>query len=88
MVPISIKEFVKQYERRNKLFNDHEMTESLKKVAKIRDRGATCRICGSLIWAIGSAIIGWNGCFTCITGEVDDSDDYEVYLSSRNNGKN
>ena len=33
----------------------------------------------SEIWAIGSAIGDFDGCFTCITGEGDDSGDYEIY---------
>jgi hypothetical protein len=31
----------------------------------------------AILWAIGSAIGGFDGCFTCITGENDDSGDYE-----------
>ena len=31
-------------------------------------------ICGAPIWAAGSAITGSNLCFTCTTGEADDSD--------------
>lgn len=30
------------------------------------------------IWAIGTAIAGWHSCFTCLTGEADDSVDYEI----------
>ena len=29
-------------------------------------------------WAAGSAITGSNLCFTCTTGEANDSDDYEI----------
>lgn len=35
-------------------------------------------ICGASIWAAGSAITGMNRCFTCTTGEADDSEDYEI----------
>jgi len=35
-------------------------------------------ICGAPIWAVGSAITGTNMCFTCTTGEADDSEDYEI----------
>lgn len=35
-------------------------------------------ICGAPIWAAGSAITGINMCFTCTTGEADDSEDYEI----------
>ena len=30
------------------------------------------------MWAAGTAIVGWNGCFNCITGESDNSEDYEI----------
>jgi hypothetical protein len=35
-------------------------------------------VCGEPIWATGTAIVGWNGCFTCISGENDDSEDFEI----------
>ncbi len=35
-------------------------------------------VCGQPIWAIGSATVDWDGCFTCITGEADESEDYEI----------
>ena len=35
-------------------------------------------ICGAPIWAAGSAITGTYLCFTCTTGEADDSEDYEI----------
>jgi hypothetical protein len=38
--------------------------------------GARCE-CGGPIWVIGSAEVGLS-CFTCITGEADPSDDYEI----------
>lgn len=40
--------------------------------------GAKCEVCGQPIWAVGSAVCGWDGCFTCITGESDCSDAYEL----------
>jgi hypothetical protein len=33
--------------------------------------------CGEPIWVIGSAEAG-HACFTCITGEADPSEDYEI----------
>ena len=42
------------------------------------ESGARCMICGAPIWAAGSAITGTNMCFTCTTGEADDSEDYEI----------
>ena len=44
-----------------------------------KDADEPCMICGNTpIWAAGSETCGWNGCFTCITGEADASEDYEV----------
>lgn len=35
-------------------------------------------IFGNPIWAAGSAITGTPMCFTYMTGETDDSEDYEI----------
>ena len=40
--------------------------------------GARCMICGAPIWAAGSGVTGTYLCFTCTTGEADDSEDYEI----------
>lgn len=76
--PISIDEFLKSY----KVNNPKEDVKNLRKVltAVVLDKknGAVCNQCGQPIWAIGSAVVGWNGCFTCITGEADNSEDCEI----------
>ncbi len=38
-----------------------------------------CDNCGNPEWKTGSLIVGWIGCFSCIAGEADASDDYDVY---------
>ena len=43
-----------------------------------KKNGTKCHNCGQPIWAAGTSIVGWNGCFSCITGESDNSDDYEI----------
>ena len=43
---------------------------------QLKLKGEKC-ICGNPIWIIGSAISG-KACFTCITGERDFSDAYEI----------
>ena len=55
------------------------MGSTLKETLKRKNEGACCQVCGQSIWAIGSAIGGFDGCFKCITGESDDSGDYEIY---------
>ena len=76
--PISIDAYLQI----NKKNNPGEDTQSLRKTLAItvkdKQDGAACHQCGQPIWAIGTAVVGWNGCFTCITGEADNSEDYEI----------
>lgn len=78
MVPITIDEFIATTIKNNKNMNKSELKASLKEAVKKKKNGNTCVNCGSPIWAIGSAICGWNGCFSCIIGESDSSEDYEI----------
>lgn len=79
MLPIKIKEFAKKYVETNK---DEKLDDVIKRLEESLERknsGVKCSCCGSSpIWALGSALGGFEGCFTCITGETDDSNDYEV----------
>lgn len=74
MVPIKIKEFAKKYVETNKDEKLDDVIKRLKESLKRKNSGAKCSCC----WALGSALGGFEGCFTCITGETDDSSDYEV----------
>jgi len=78
MQPISIKKFAESTAKDNKDIDQKELEETLREVLADKKNGAKCMICGSPIWAAGSAITGSYMCFTCITGEADDSEDYEV----------
>ncbi|MFD1360056.1 hypothetical protein [Lentibacillus salinarum] len=78
MVPISINEFAKSFVKTNKEENLQDTKEKLQLAVENKKGGADCTSCDAPIWAIGSAIVGWNGCFTCITGEGDSSEDYEI----------
>ena len=64
--------------KNNKGYNRKELIKTLEQVLKDKQNGAKCMICGAPIWAAGSAITGTYMCFTCMTGEADDSDDYEI----------
>ncbi len=77
-VPISIDEFVKKHIKTNPSENAADLKASLTEAADKKKNGFKCSQCGQPVWAIGTAIVGWNGCFTCITGEADCSEDYEI----------
>ena len=78
MVPISVKKSAEITAKRNKDINKNELMTALNEALKRKKKGASCIICGRPIWAAGSAIVETDTCFTCITGEADDSDDYEI----------
>jgi len=76
--PVSIEDFLKAHQRNNPSEDMKTVRANLEQSVLARKNGAVCAQCGSPIWVIGSATVGWNGCFTCITGEADDSEDYEI----------
>jgi hypothetical protein len=78
VVPISIEKFVASYLKNNPKENKQVIIESLKAAVTAKQEGACCSQCEQPIWSIGTAIAGWNVCFTCLTGEADDSEDYEI----------
>lgn len=78
MMPITITEFVKQTVEANPDINAETLITSCKETLKAKHGGAVCMICNSPIWAAGSAITGTYMWFTCMTGEMDDSEDYEI----------
>ena len=77
-VPISIEEFGDSTMKNNKGYNRKELIRTLEETLQAKKAGATCIICGAPIWAAGSAITGTYMCFTCTTGEADNSEDYEI----------
>ena len=79
MVPISVEKFADMVMESNKGYNRKELIETLQAALDAKNHGGKSRICGQPLWAAGSAITGTNMCFTCTTGETDDSEDYEIY---------
>ena len=77
-IPISIEKYADMMVKNNRDENREELIRSLKAALKAKKNGAWCSCCGRPIWAAGSAVTGTYMCFTCITGEADDSDDYEI----------
>jgi uncharacterized protein with PIN domain len=79
VIGISIVKFAKLFIKNNSGEKYEDVVKRLKETLKRKNEGARCQVCGQPIWAIGSAIGGFDRCFTCITGENDDSGDYEIY---------
>ena len=78
MVPISAAKFADLFMEHNKGYNRKDLLDSLRAALDDKNSGVCCQVCGSPIWAAGSAIVGSRMCFSCITGEADDSEDYEI----------
>jgi hypothetical protein len=75
-IPIKLWDYVRKHLKSNPGENEREVTAHLRRALADYKAGARCD-CGEAIWVIGSAVVG-NACFTCITGEADPSDDYEI----------
>ncbi|MEX1136838.1 MAG: hypothetical protein WEB89_08040 [Balneolales bacterium] len=73
---ISVDNFVEMYKNNNPETDTENLKKSLKHFRALKLEGQKCD-CGNPIWAIGSAFSG-QGCFTCITGDKDNSNDYEI----------
>ena len=76
--PISIDDFIKSYQESNPEEDTKNLRSILVDVVKAKKNGAACSQCKQSIWAIGTAVVGWDGCFTCITGEADNFEDFEI----------
>jgi hypothetical protein len=75
-VPITIDAFVDLHVRSNPDEAPAAFKARLQDALEARLAGATCD-CGEPIWVVGSAVAG-HACFTCITGEAQPEDDYEI----------
>lgn len=79
MIPIPVKEFVKQTVKVNPTEDAVSLTAACNEMLQLKRSGKTCMNCGTTpIWAAGSAVTGITMCFTCMTGDADDSEDYEI----------
>jgi hypothetical protein len=75
-VPISIDGFLKSHIERNPTEDKEKLQLRLKGMIKAFENGEKCS-CGNDIWVIGSAFVG-KSCYSCITGETNPTDDYEI----------
>jgi hypothetical protein len=73
---ISIDAFLDLFKQENSEINIQDLKRNLTEFKILKSNGEKCS-CGNPIWAIGSAISG-KGCFTCITGESNSAEDYEI----------
>lgn len=78
MISITITEFIKQTVNANPDTDAEVLTAACYETLKAKYNGSACITCGAPIWAAGSAITGTYMCFTFMTGEFDDSEDYEI----------
>jgi hypothetical protein len=75
---ISIEKFADNVINNNEGYDRETLIQTLQETLEAKNNGAVCMICGEPIWVAGSAITGSYMCFSCTTGESDDSDDYEI----------
>ena len=75
-VPIKLGDYVRLFLKSNRGENAKAVTARLRSALEAYQAGERCD-CGEPIWVVGSAEAG-HSCFTCITGEADPSEDYEI----------
>ena len=74
--PIRLRDYVRVHLKANRGEKEADVVARLQETLKAYQAGERCA-CGEPRWVIGSAEVG-HMCFTCITGEADPSDDYEI----------
>jgi hypothetical protein len=74
--PIEISDYIRRFLKNNPRESAHAVRARLESALADYKAGYRCN-CGAPIWVIGSSEVG-NACFTCITGEADPSEDYEI----------
>ncbi len=75
-ISISIDSYIKKHMVNNPSENEKDFRKRLNSALANYHLGIKCS-CGNDIWVIGSASVG-NSCFTCITGESQPDNDYEI----------
>ena len=75
-VPIGVEDYIKRHVKDNPDENPADLLRSFRICIGKALAGARCH-CGAPIWVIGSVFAG-HACFTCITGEADPSEDFEI----------
>lgn len=78
MHPISIEKMAIKLADGNGEMAIDRMTMELKRAVNLKKNGGKCMICGKSIWAIGTALCYDLMCYTCVTGETETCDVYEI----------
>jgi hypothetical protein len=78
--PIVLEDYIEKPLRSNPEVKRTDLRSGLEYAIAAHQSGKRCS-CGDCIWVIGSAEAGLT-CFTCITGESQPSDDYEIDIAS------
>ncbi|TXD83213.1 hypothetical protein ESY86_13560 [Subsaximicrobium wynnwilliamsii] len=78
-IAISISRYVEKHLINNPSENETDLRKRLDSAIDAYQNGVKCS-CGNDIWVVGSASLG-NNCFTCITGESQPNEDYEIDLA-------
>ena len=77
-IPIRLADYVELHLCANPDVERSELVGRLQYAIDAHKRGIRCA-CGAPIWIIGSAEAGLS-CFSCITGEAQPDDDYEIVV--------
>jgi len=85
-ISISIEDYLDLHIKNNPDTNRASLKANLKKAHWDFKNGVRCE-CGNDIWVVGSAVMG-NKCYTCITGEDDPKDNYEIEWALNKNTSN
>ena len=75
--PIPKVDLAKKLHKENPQIAVVEWIKKLSDAEDLKNRLAKCQ-CGAPIWIVGTALLGSPMCFTCITGNVDSTDDFEL----------
>lgn len=76
--PISLEDFVRKFAEVNPNIDREELKSELEEAVRRKEEGVQCINCKQPIWAIGTALCGWDACSSCVTGTADGTDDYEI----------
>lgn len=76
---ISTDKYIELHLKSNPKEDEAGLRERLANALNDFQNGIKCA-CGEDIWVIGSASVG-NTCFTCLTGESNPNEDYEIDLA-------